>query len=381
MKRRTPVVCLAFSGGLDTTYCALLLREEGALVHAVTVDTGGFSSRERALIARRARAAGARHVWIDGRRRVFRDYALPLLYGNVLRGGVYPLSVAAERAVQAEEIARHARRVGARTIAHGSTAAGNDQFRFDAALRVLAPALEVRAPIRDSGVSREEEAAYCAARGIAIPPRTTTYSVNEGLWGTTIGGGETHDPWALPPESLFPGNTLERAASTLKMAGRLDDAFHVCEILLSNSDTANEYLALSLVIAAEVKTIRADYPAAFSLLARLRELLNVFELPSAAAHLQACVGEILRQTGDCESAIDALVASHAAFAHLEMAGVAARVQLLIGEALLTTGRLQEASSELSAAVTTFREQEMIELGPATALLNECNRRIQAGRGT
>lgn len=211
MKRRTPVVCLAFSGGLDTTYCALLLRDEGAFVHAVTVDTGGFSPRERKQIASRAAAAGARHVFVDGRRRVFRDYALPLIFGNVLRGGVYPLSVAAERAVQAEEVARHARRTGARVIAHGSTAAGNDQFRFDAALRVLAPGTEVRAPVRDSGISRAEEAAYCASRGVPIPPRTTRYSVNEGLWGTTIGGSETHDPWALPPERLFPGNPLRRA--------------------------------------------------------------------------------------------------------------------------------------------------------------------------
>src|SRR5215467_11921111 len=140
MKRRSPVVCLAFSGGLDTTYCAVLLREEGSRVHAVTVDTGGFSAREKKRIAARAKAAGVeRHVVVDGRREVFEDYALPLLFGNVLRGGVYPLSVSAERAVQAQVVARYARRVGATALAHGSTAAGNDQFRFDAAWRVLAP--------------------------------------------------------------------------------------------------------------------------------------------------------------------------------------------------------------------------------------------------
>jgi argininosuccinate synthase len=212
MKRRPPVVCLAFSGGLDTTYCAVLLREEGSRVHAVTVDTGGFSAREKRSIAARAKAAGvAKHLLVDGRREVFERYALPLLYGNVLRGGVYPLSVAAERAVQAEIVARYARRVGAVAIAHGSTAAGNDQFRFDAALSVLAPKIAVRAPIRDSGVSRAEETSYLASFGVRIPAKTTRYSVNEGLWGTTIGGGETHDPWRLPPEELFPGNTLGRA--------------------------------------------------------------------------------------------------------------------------------------------------------------------------
>ncbi len=212
MKRRMPVVCLAFSGGLDTTYCAILLREEGRRVHAVTVDTGGFPAREKRTIAARAKAAGVvKHVFLDGRAEVFERYALPLIFGNVLRGGVYPLSVAAERAVQVDAVARHARRIGAAAVAHGSTAAGNDQFRFDAGLRVLAPELEVLAPVRDSGVSREEETEYCASFGVAIPARTTRYSVNEGLWGTTIGGGQTHDPWELPPETLYPGNTLAKA--------------------------------------------------------------------------------------------------------------------------------------------------------------------------
>jgi argininosuccinate synthase len=215
MKRRMPVVCLAFSGGLDTTYCAILLREEGRRVHAVTVDTGGFPAREKRTIAARAKAAGVvKHVFLDGRADVFERYALPLIFGNVLRGGVYPLSVAAERAVQVAAVARYARRIGARAVAHGSTAAGNDQFRFDAGLRVLAPELEVLAPVRDSGVSREEETEYCASFGVRIPAKTTLYSVNEGLWGTTIGGGRTHDPWELPPETLYPGNTLAKAPRT-----------------------------------------------------------------------------------------------------------------------------------------------------------------------
>jgi argininosuccinate synthase len=212
MKSRLPAVCLAFSGGLDTTYCALLLREQGYRVHAVTVDTGGFSRAEMRTIAARAKAAGVeRHVLLDGRSEVFERYALPLLFGNVLRGGVYPLSVAAERAVQVQAVARYARRIGAGAIAHGSTAAGNDQFRFDAGLRVLVPGVEVLAPVRDNGVSRQDETAYCESHGIKIAAKTTRYSVNEGLWGTTIGGGETHDPWELPPETLYPGRTLSKA--------------------------------------------------------------------------------------------------------------------------------------------------------------------------
>jgi argininosuccinate synthase len=113
--------------------------------------------------------------------------------------------------VQAEAVARYARRAGARAIAHGSTGAGNDQFRFDAALSVLAPSMEVLAPVRDSGVSRREESEYCRMRGVLLPAKTSRYSVNEGLWGTTIGGGETHDPWSLPPEDLFPGSRLAGA--------------------------------------------------------------------------------------------------------------------------------------------------------------------------
>src|ERR1700693_2219113 len=133
MKHRMPAVCLAFSGGLDTTYCALLLREEGHRVHAVTVDTGGFSPAERRTIAARAKAAGVeRHLFVDGRAEVFERYALPLIFGNVLRGGVYPLSVAAERAVQVAAAAGYARRAGARAIAHGSTAGGHDQIRLRA---------------------------------------------------------------------------------------------------------------------------------------------------------------------------------------------------------------------------------------------------------
>ncbi|HJW15443.1 MAG TPA: argininosuccinate synthase [Thermoanaerobaculia bacterium] len=219
MKRRSPAVCLAFSGGLDTTYCALLLREQGYRVHAVTVDTGGFSRSEMRTIAARAKAAGVeRYVMLDGRSEVFERYALPLLFGNVLRGGVYPLSVAAERAVQVQAVARYARRMGARAIAHGSTAAGNDQFRFDAGLRVLVPGVEVLAPVRDNGVSRQDETAYCESHGIKIAAKTTRYSVNEGLWGTTIGGGETHDPWELPPETLYPGRTLARAPRASRTA-------------------------------------------------------------------------------------------------------------------------------------------------------------------
>ena len=301
-----PVVCLAFSGGLDTTYCALLLAEEGFRVHAVTVDTGGFSGREKRAIAARARAAGVvRHAVVDGRQRVYEDYALTLIAGNVLRGGVYPLSVAAERAVQAEAVADYARKAGAKAIAHGSTAAGNDQFRFDAALRVLAPGVEVLAPIRDSGLSREEEAAYCAERGVSIPAKTTRYSINEGLWGTTVGGGETHDPWKLPPEELFPGNTLSRAPRTprevtvrfrsgrpVALDGRKSGGLSIVEKLnaLGRKYAAGRGIHLGDTILGAKGRIAFEAPAALALIAAHAELEKLV-LTKEQRQLRALVAE------------------------------------------------------------------------------------------
>ena len=201
-----PRIVLAFSGGLDTTFCAAWLREtEGADVVTVTVDTGGFAPAERRRIAARARAAGSvRHGTVDGRQRVYDRFCTYLIKGNCLRGGVYPLSVGAERIVQAEEVARVARREGAAAVAHGSTGAGNDQVRFDTAFAALLPGVRVVTPIRDLGWSRDREADWLAERGIEVDRSTRRYSVNAGLWGVTIGGGETHDPWKALPAEAWP---------------------------------------------------------------------------------------------------------------------------------------------------------------------------------
>ncbi len=131
-------------------------------------------------------------------------FAVPLIQGNILRGRVYPLSVAAERVLQAELVARLALELKADGVAHGSTGAGNDQVRFDAVFRVLAPNLTVHAPIRELGWSRRQETDYLAKRGVKVAAKKTAYSVNAGLWGTTVGGGETHDAWAEVPDSAFP---------------------------------------------------------------------------------------------------------------------------------------------------------------------------------
>ena len=198
------LLVLAFSGGLDTSYCVPRLAEDGWTVHTAFVDTGGTSAEQRTAIRDQALAVGAaEHHEIDARRDVFDRFVRWLIQGNMLRGAVYPLSVAAERTQQALSVIDVARRTGARAVAHGSTGAGNDQVRFDVALRVLAPALEIVTPIRDANVQRAESIAYLEARGLPVPAQAGTYSVNRGLWGTTYGGGWTHDSWAGPPAELF----------------------------------------------------------------------------------------------------------------------------------------------------------------------------------
>ena len=202
MQEPRPLV-LAFSGGLDTSYCVPRLAEAGWAVHTCYVDTGGATAAEADAILAQAGAVGAvRHHHVDARAPVYDRFVRFLIQANVLRGGVYPLSVAAERTQQAISVLEVARQVGAAAVAHGSTGAGNDQVRFDVALRVLAPDLEVVTPIREQRVRREDAIAYLEARGMPVPPQAGAYSINRGLWGTTWGGGWTHDPWAGPPAEL-----------------------------------------------------------------------------------------------------------------------------------------------------------------------------------
>src|SRR5215203_6140136 len=164
-----PIV-LAFSGGLDTSFCIPWLAEaHGRPVVTVTVDTGG----------------------IDAAADYFERVLRFLILGNVRRGQVYPLCVGAERVIQAQEVAKAAARLGTRTVAHGCTAAGNDQVRFEVALRTLDPGLEIVAPVRDQPRPRPEQVAFLEQRGLPIPPFGAAYSVNRGLWGVTIGGKET----------------------------------------------------------------------------------------------------------------------------------------------------------------------------------------------
>ncbi|MDX1740021.1 MAG: argininosuccinate synthase, partial [Rhodothermales bacterium] len=199
-------VILAFSGGLDTSFCVPFLKETlGEDVITVTVNTGGITREHDAELRRRSSELGSlQHETLDGRHDLFRDHLSFLIKGNVLRGSVYPLCVGPERVVQARHVTAYARKVGASRIAHGSTGAGNDQVRFDVAMRVLADDLEVLAPIRDHGLSRAATSAFLEERGFSVPARTTSYSINDGLWGTTIGGAETLTTETAIPDEAYP---------------------------------------------------------------------------------------------------------------------------------------------------------------------------------
>jgi argininosuccinate synthase len=198
-------ILLAFSGGLDTSFCVPYLKETlGEPVHTITVNTGGLSAAdEQALEAHALGLGAASHRTVDARRRLFDDHLAYLIRGNVLRGGVYPLCVGPERVTQARVVVETALTLGVRAIAHGSTGAGNDQVRFDVALRLLAADLDVLTPIRELGLSREAASQFLIERGFEVPTKKTAYSINKGLWGTTIGGKETHTTHLPLPEDAF----------------------------------------------------------------------------------------------------------------------------------------------------------------------------------
>ena len=204
LKGEQPIV-LAYSGGLDTSFLVPWLKENyGRPVITVTVDTGGIDEAAARTLAERARALGAvDHHQIDARADYFEQVLRFLVMGNVKRGQMYPLCVGAERVMQAQTIARMARKLGTNMIAHGCTAAGNDQVRFEVAMRTLAPELEVLAPVRDRAFKRQEELDYLNSRGLPVPPFGAAYSVNRGLWGVTIGGKETLNSSGSIPEHAW----------------------------------------------------------------------------------------------------------------------------------------------------------------------------------
>jgi argininosuccinate synthase len=201
---KSPIV-LAYSGGLDTSFLVPWLKENyGRPIITVTVDTGGIDAAGAKILAERSKAYGAiAHHQIDARADYFEQVLRFLIMGNVRRGQLYPLCVGAERVMQAQQIALMARKLGTNSIAHGCTAAGNDQVRFEVAMRTLAPELEVIAPVRDKAFKRQEELDYLNARNLPLPPYGAAYSINRGLWGVTIGGKETLTSEGSIPDSAW----------------------------------------------------------------------------------------------------------------------------------------------------------------------------------
>ena len=221
-KDQTPII-LAFSGGLDTSFCVPWLKEtyDREIVTA-TVDTGGIDADAARQLEQRAYALGATEHVLIGAKQDFFDFVIRhLIAGNVLRGHAYPLCVGAERGLQAACLAKIADERSATTVAHGCTAAGNDQVRFEVALRTLSPGLEVLAPVRDNSWGRDEQLAYLEKRGLPLPAQGSAYSINRGLWGITIGGKETltsqhsipEDAWVLSADAF--SKPLEATQHTL----------------------------------------------------------------------------------------------------------------------------------------------------------------------
>src|SRR3954451_8612485 len=186
-------VVLGFSGGLDTTYCVKYLTDEkGYEVHSIIVNTGGFTQEELQRIEQHAYKLGVKsHISVDAVKTYYDRIIKYLIYGNVLKNNTYPLSVSAERLTQALFIAEHAKKMGVDAVAHGSTGAGNDQVRFDMIFHIMIPGVEIITPIRDLRLSREQEIDYLKSKNVDMKFDKAHYSINKGLWGTSVGGKET----------------------------------------------------------------------------------------------------------------------------------------------------------------------------------------------
>jgi argininosuccinate synthase len=212
-------VVLGFSGGLDTSYCVKYLTEEkGYEVHSVIVNTGGFSAEELKEIEAHAYRLGVKtHKTVNAVKSYYDSIIKYLIYGNVLKNNTYPLSVSAERLSQALHIADHARELNADAVAHGSTGAGNDQVRFDMIFHIMIPGVEIITPIRDLKLSREQEIAYLKEKGVLMNFDKAAYSINKGLWGTSVGGKETLSSKGILPEEAWPTQVSKSGSEEVRL--------------------------------------------------------------------------------------------------------------------------------------------------------------------
>lgn len=212
-------VVLGFSGGLDTTYCVKYLTEDkGYEVHSIIVNTGGFSEEELQKIEQHAYTLGVTtHTTADAVKGYYDRIIKYLVFGNTLKNNTYPLSVSAERLIQALHIAEHVKALGADAVAHGSTGAGNDQVRFDMVFHIMIPGVEILTPIRDLKLSREEEITYLKSKGVDMNFAKAAYSINKGLWGTSVGGRETLQSKGMLPEEAWPTQVTAHESREVKL--------------------------------------------------------------------------------------------------------------------------------------------------------------------
>jgi len=286
---QSPII-LAFSGGLDTSFCVPWLRENyGREVITATVDTGGIDAEAAVSLKERAMALGAiEHVVVDSKQDFFDSVISYLIAGNVLRGQTYPLCVGAERGLQASRLAQLAKDRGATTVAHGCTAAGNDQVRFEVALRTLNPGLKVLAPVRDNNWVREEQLKYLEDQNMPLPAQGSAYSINRGLWGITIGGQETltsastipEDAWVLSTDAF--SNPKQPSQHTLEFEAGVPVAldgtsYAPVELIEKLEELAGGYgigrgIHLGDTILGTKGRVAFEAPAAITLIAAHREL-------------------------------------------------------------------------------------------------------------
>jgi argininosuccinate synthase len=237
-------VVLAFSGGLDTSYCVKYLSEEkGYEVHTLTVNTGGFDQAEVKAIEDRARSLGvASHKTVDETKNYYDKVIRFLVYGNVLKNNTYPLSVSAERMSQALSTANYARMINADAVAHGSTGAGNDQVRFDMILNILVPGIEIITPIRDLKLSREQEIEFLKLKGVQMNFEKAMYSINKGIWGTSVGGKETLKSLGMLPEEAWPTQVTKTGNETVKLKFEKGELLAVNDKKFGHPTEAIQYL-------------------------------------------------------------------------------------------------------------------------------------------
>lgn len=237
-------VVLGFSGGLDTSYCVKYLTDDkGYEVHSIIVNTGGFTQDELKKIEEHAYQLGVKtHTAVDAVKTYYDRIIKYLIYGNVLKNSTYPLSVSAERLSQALHIAEHAKKISAGAVAHGSTGAGNDQVRFDMIFHILIPGVEVITPIRDLKLSREQEIEYLKSKSVEMNFDKAMYSINKGLWGTSVGGKETLSSKGILPEEAWPTKVTKTGSEEIKLSFEKGELKKINDQLFFHPTEAIQYL-------------------------------------------------------------------------------------------------------------------------------------------